>query len=98
MVCFPSMAALSLDVAEVVLVTLSPMNEEHGGNRALMMLVLEFEMTGFKGTVHIVHALIDMEASSSRKPVMLLPFLLLLRARSGPGRFLPFLSDPTNFF
>jgi hypothetical protein len=74
------------------------MDEEHGGNWALIILLLEFEMTGFKGTVHIVHALIGMEASSSRKPVMLLPFLLLLRTRLVPGRFLLFLPDPTNFF
>jgi hypothetical protein len=68
------MAAFSLDAVEVALVTLSPVDDEHGGNWALMMLVLEFEMTSFKGTIHIVHALIGMEASSSRKPVMLLPF------------------------
>jgi hypothetical protein len=52
------MAALSLDVVEVALVALSPMDEEHGGNWALMMLVLEFEMTGFKDTVRIVHVLV----------------------------------------
>jgi hypothetical protein len=52
------MAALSLDVVEVALVTLSPMDEEHGGNWALTMLVLEFEMTGFKDTVRIVHVLV----------------------------------------
>jgi len=38
------MAAFSLDAVEVALVTLSPVDDEHGGNWALMMLVLEFEM------------------------------------------------------